>query len=513
MHITPKPEKYRSIKSNLLIRADGDQTMGLGHLMRCLSLAQAWTDRGGNAQFVCAACPPILAERFKSEGFSVTALGGKSGGGEDLRETLHLAQANDVDWIVLDGYHFGPDFSDKFSKSGIKVLEIDDCAPRRPFQADILLNQNIYADAGLYPDRGSATRLLTGSRYVLLRREFWPLRGQNHEIRKKADRMLITMGGSDPENITGRILESLRGLESQLTVMAVVGAANPHLDNLKTIFDGFNPESRLMSNVREMSDLMKWADFAIIAAGSTCWEMAFMGLPSLMFVLAENQKLNAESLAECGLSVNFGSPHQFDWELLNSHVLSLMDDLETRKRMSQRGQQLVDGYGLERILAAMFRESVWLRKAQSSDCAILWEWANDPVARGNSFSSVSIPWQDHIEWFQKRIENPDCLLLIAANDADDKVGYVRFEFDGTRATISIALAPSFRGQGFGRKIVHAGIRELMTKRPASEVHAFIKPNNIASIKVFSDTGFTQVGCEMLKGQDALHFILNQEVAP
>ena len=266
----------------LVIRADADSRLGTGHVMRCLALAQAWQDAGGRALFLMAPAPPALKTRLLSEGMEVLALEHGSGSPEDARETAQLARSRGADWVVVDGYHFGADYQRLIKDSGLRLLCIDDYGHAAHYSADLVLNQNINATEELYPSREANTRLLLGTRYVLLRREFWPWRGWRREIPAVARKVLVTLGGGDPDNVTLKVIQALAQVEIEgLEAVVVVGAANPHLQELQAVVKDLPFPIRLESNVTNMPELMAWADVAITAGGSTCWESAFMGLPAL----------------------------------------------------------------------------------------------------------------------------------------------------------------------------------------------------------------------------------------
>jgi len=190
----------------LLVRVDSGINMGSGHVMRCLALAQAWQDGGGDAVFVLATESPNAEARLTAEGFEVVYINAKPGSAEDARLTTKLAHKYGASWVVVDGYHFGGDYQKIIKEAGLNLLFIDDYGHAGYYPADIVLNQNIHADEDLYRNRASYTKLLLRTRYVLLRREFLRWQGYKREIPEIARKMLVTMGGSDPQNVTLKVL-------------------------------------------------------------------------------------------------------------------------------------------------------------------------------------------------------------------------------------------------------------------------------------------------------------------
>jgi len=147
-------------RGNLVIRADGSTLIGSGHIMRCLALAQAWQDAGGGVLFLMGTGVPILEERLKSEGMDTAHLRAHAGSTDDAVETANLAQEVGATWVVLDGYHFDAVYQRTIKDSGVRLLFIDDNGHADHYYADIVVNQNIHAHAGLYTNREPYTQLL-----------------------------------------------------------------------------------------------------------------------------------------------------------------------------------------------------------------------------------------------------------------------------------------------------------------------------------------------------------------
>lgn len=338
----------------LLIRADANTQIGTGHVMRCLALAQAWQDAGGQAKFVQASAAPALETRLIAEGIDIARLSASPGSATDSAQTVALAQKMGATWVVVDGYQFDAAYQQAMKRAGLPLLVVDDYGHASHYYADLVLNQNIHADESLYSNREPHTRLLMGARYVLLRREFWPWRGWRREIPAVAHRVLVTLGGGDPDNQTLKVFQALQQVDADdLEAIVVVGASNPHFEELRSEIRNSPLAIRLVHNVANMVELMAWADVAVSAGGSTCWEMAFMGLPTILLVLAENQRGIAEGLSQAGVALNLGSFEQ----VISAHIVralsNLIESRHRRQQMSHDGQEMVDGIGSKRVLSAL----------------------------------------------------------------------------------------------------------------------------------------------------------------
>ena len=307
---------------NLLLRAESGAAIGMGHRMRCLALAQAWRDCGGLARFALPHSSP--------------------GSPEDARQLAARARAIDADWVVVDGYVFGPEYQRALQAAGCKVLLLDDCGHGGRYSAHLILNQNLHAVESLYGDRAAYTRLLLGSQYTLLRREFRRLASRCRAI-SPGRRILVTLGGSDPDNVTAQILESIRssGL-ANAELIVVAGPANPWRDRIAAAATKLPFPARVETRA-DMPALMAWADVAISAGGSTCWELAFMGVPFLVLPIADNQRPIAASLCARGVAL------PWSWNHGPERLSGLLEDTALRAGMARRGRELVDGQGAVRV--------------------------------------------------------------------------------------------------------------------------------------------------------------------
>ena len=181
------------------------------------------------------------------------------------------------------------------------------------------------------------------------------------------------------------------------------------------------------------------ADVAISAAGITCWEMCLLGLPAVLIDVAENQTPVAHELERQGVAIHAGSRRQVTPEDIAARLKLLLAAPERRAAMSERGRKLVDGCGAERVVSTMQPLTLHLRQAEQKDCRLLWEWANDPATRAASFSTETIPWEQHQAWFEDKMKDPNCLLLIGENSkAGPSVKYDWIRDLGGKARLTLA---------------------------------------------------------------------------
>lgn len=494
----------------LLIRADASIAMGTGHVMRCLALAQAWQDAGGRVVFAMAQSTESVRERLANESCDMLAVSSAIGSTEDLQQAAAFAREHSCEWVVVDGYLFGADYQKGLKAASQKVLFLDDYGHAQRYSAEVVLNQNLSASAELYSHRECQTRLLLGPKYALLRREFNAWRDWERAISSNCCRVLVAMGGSDERNVTATVIEGLRLTAlKELEVTVLVGGSNPHLRGLQDMVAGSPLKMRLLKDVSNVGELMADADFAISAAGTTCWELCLLGLPSLLINVADNQTTVARELHNRGCAIHVG--HDIAAENIAENIKRLSNDHELRQSLSRRSQQLVDGKGATRVVSALRGvQSLRLRRAEEKDRHLLWEWANDPEVRTHSFSPDPISWETHVAWFDAKLNAlrrpvPTGMILIAEDGNGSPLGQIRFDLrpDG-EWEVSVSLDQKMRGRGLAAELIESGVRQVLTNHPGARIHAFIKPENTASVKAFQRAAFRNAGRDQVRGNAAIH---------
>lgn len=345
---------------HLCIRADADGRIGTGHIMRCIALAQAWQDKGGKVTFI-SYCENIgLMARISDEGFQSIAIKKPHPHPDDLAQTLAylnspspLTHYSSSRWLVLDGYHFTPDYQKAIRDAGMLLLVVDDMNHLERYCADIILNQNNNAQKQRY-NCDENTILLEGTDYVFLRREFLTHSNFNRVIPSRARKILVSLGGADPDNVTLKVIQALCLLsELQIKITIVVGPANVHEGYLRSVLPSTGLNYNLLINPPNMFDLMADADLAISAGGGTYWELAYMGVPCVMIILADNQQGVAEELANMGVVFNLGWHNILSCEDIAQAVYSVIISDQARRDMLQKGQTIINGYGASLTINAM----------------------------------------------------------------------------------------------------------------------------------------------------------------
>lgn len=462
------------------MRADASVTTGTGHAMRCLSLAQALVDGGHQVVLAAAELAPSLSRRFEAESVDVAHID-LAGPDDDLHQLEALAGRMGADVVVVDGYQFDSDYVAGIARHG-RVLIVDDLG-RAGLDAGLVVNQNHYAAAADYPSRAPDTELLLGPRYALLRREFAsgpPARRAVGDL----DRVLVSLGGSDPQDATRRLMVALRHVPE---LRVIVGAL--HSDRQRLADEVVAAGGTVLADVADMPAQLAWADLVVGAAGTSALEFASAGLPAVLVVAAENQERVARSLERAGTAINLGRPDAAVAERLADVLDALSTDAERRERMSAAGRHMVDGRGASRVVACM-EAALVLRPATERDDRILFEWANDPTVRAASFSTAPIPWEEHRAWLRTRLGDPHSRLYVA-DLAGQPIGAARFALQPPRATIAVSVAAEARGRGIGERLIALASHRLFAETKVTGIDAWIRPGNAASIRSFVAAGYVR----------------------
>jgi UDP-2,4-diacetamido-2,4,6-trideoxy-beta-L-altropyranose hydrolase len=363
-----------SFIERVAIRVDASTEMGMGHLMRCLSIANALAADGTKVFFLLRSHAASLAGLIEAEGHEVRLLAdperhrddaGTAGAGHspwlpttwqrDAEQTLEvIGQIGPTDWLIVDHYALDARWQRLQRQLVPRILAIDDLADR-PHDCDILLDQNFVVDMevryrGLLP---ATCRQLLGPRYALLRPEFAEQRkslvGRSGEVH----RILLCYGGSDPSNETAKALRALKSLSHHsLAVDVVIGRSNPHADAVSKLCLEL-PRTELHRDVHNMAELLRRADLAIGAGGGMSWERCCLGLPTIAVDIAANQIDPLTKLAETGALIYLGSAQALSEDEIKTSIRSLMHDPARTKRMGEIAGTLVDGNGCRRVHAAI----------------------------------------------------------------------------------------------------------------------------------------------------------------
>lgn len=471
------------------IRADGSSDIGLGHVVRCMSLAHMLKD-DFFIHFVALKIPDSLKIDIIQNGWDVTLI-------EKESDFLKKLTGNEV--VVLDGYHFDSDYQKQIKGKGCKLVCIDDFHDQH-FYAELVIN---HAPGVTVEDYAGEpyTKYLLGPGYALLRPEFLDNSSQLIKNSNSIKNIFVCFGGSDCKNLTAKILLWLP--QDDYSVTVVLGNAYSHQDALnKVIEERQDLEIIVKSSLsaKEMRSEIERADLAIVPASGISLEVLVVSTPMIIGYYTSNQIIMYKGMVE---KKGFYDAFDFNRDKFIDAFKAANENYELPENdnTSNISKKLKSEF---KKLKSQIELSV--RRATKEDIDDLFEWANDPVTRENSFNQEKIDYDSHVKWALNKVSDSDCLFLIFEDAKSQKIGFVRFDKNEQKNwIISINIAPSQRGKGYSVELLRRAVKYFINLK-GEEVLAYIKKVNTASIKAFERAGF-EVQKELnLKGEESMLMI-------
>jgi UDP-2,4-diacetamido-2,4,6-trideoxy-beta-L-altropyranose hydrolase len=474
----------------IAFRADASIELGTGHVMRCLTLATALRDQGAECQFISGLLEGNMLQAIQDKGFKASSIAASDDWKQDADQTQSLLSGEPVDWLIVDHYGLDSRWENALKSNYQKLMVIDDLADR-PHNCDLLLDQNLGRLASDYkPFLPNTCQLLIGPQYALLRPEFAQWR--DYSLKRRAahpelKHLLISMGGTDYPNSTSQILEALKQaplpLDCRITV--VMGASSPWTQQVTGIAKIMPWKTEVAVNVSNMAELMANSDLAIGAAGSTTWERCCLGLPSLVVILAENQKSSGEHLIRLEAGILLELFTNITQAL--SRAITDASNLRILHRFSEAASQITSGQGIS-FIGNHFNQSK-IRKMHESDLKMILSWRNHPKIRACMHSQHEISLNEHRNWFLNTVENSKKHLLIFENK-NEALGFVSFietSGDGD-ADWGFYVSPS-APKGSGKLLGHAALQYGFSTLNLKKIRGEVLQNNSVSQAFHRMLGF------------------------
>lgn len=396
-----------------------------------------------------------------------------------------------TDWVIADHYALDARWHRMVAgELHCRVGAIDDLADR-PLQVQLLVDHNADPDHGAKYKKvlRPSAPMLGGPRFALLSKRY--RRARPYEFKAQVGSIGIFMGGTDPAGATCEALRACREVARFGGDIEVVSASQARHHNELLELARRWPRTHVLSDLPDLSEFFGRHDLQVGAAGGASWERCCLGAPAVVCSIAANQEQVLANLARLG-AVRAVAGEAPASQSLGRAVAELLADPGARQAMSRVARGLVDGLGSARVagvLTASAGVRLQLRSAQAEDEQLLLEWANDDQARLHAFNPARIGAQEHAHWFRARLDSPSCVLLIAQTPAGLPAGLVRFELVGSCWELSYSLDAMFRGWGLARPLLAGAIRRFGERTGGMRVVGFVKPDNIASLRVFRSLGF------------------------
>ncbi|WP_019153816.1 UDP-2,4-diacetamido-2,4,6-trideoxy-beta-L-altropyranose hydrolase [Robertmurraya massiliosenegalensis] len=312
---------------DILIRADASVEIGSGHVMRCLTIAEAMKKKGHQVTFFMEVLPGDLTSVVEGKGYPV----------------VRNMQSTDI--CIIDHYQIDEEWEKYICPHVKKIVVIDDLANRR-HECDVLIDQNVVPNFESRYDLlvPNDCKKLLGPNYLIMRDEFIAVRVKQRERTGEIKNLLVFMGGTDPTNETMKVLKALKKTNHSFEVIhVVVGNGNVHKEEIRTICAIQHYEYHCQ--IDYMAKLMNEVDFSIGAGGSTTWERCYVGLPSSSTIVADNQITATETAAKLGAVINLGWHEDVSVESYMNLLHSLPKRKEELLSISQKGLSLTESQG------------------------------------------------------------------------------------------------------------------------------------------------------------------------
>ncbi len=526
----------------IVIRVDSSSRIGVGHVMRCLTLANQLKSEEHRIVFLCKQQQGDVNNIIKESGFEVELLSKPAfdisyeqneslwlgchfkDDAKECQQKISLLKLKPVDLLIIDHYSLDHKWQNLLMPYCKKIMVIDDLANRKHV-CDILLDQTFGRSQS---DYGGLTpqycMKLVGNEYILLRDEFKILRKKSQKRRKLyiteynkkhsngpvPANIIITMGGSDPENLSQKALLAIEKLTQQtrkITTKVVISSQSKHLGTL-ALFCQNNTWASLIIDSKSMAELMLTADIAIGACGGTAWERCALGLPCLTTVNAENQQVIANNLANKGAIINLGWHQNITIDSISFALKNLQNDIDKYAKMVNACFDVCDGVGARKVaqfittktMNTVLRKQYEItnelvfRDATLDDCELTFHWQSNKKIRQYFTTPETPSWQEHSQWYQGCLKDKNRTLLILQDQYQNNIGLLRLDKQKTNQKtancyeISIIIAPKHQGNSFSV----IALKNLVKLNESAQYIATIDTKNTASQRAFIKAGFEKM---------------------
>lgn len=500
---------------NIVFRTDASIDIGTGHVMRCLSLADSLRESGETCMFVCKKWQGNMTEMIRARGHSVIELPPSesmfiNSEEADAIDTLEALHQIEFDWMLVDHYQLGAQWEAIVKPHSKRLMVIDDLANREHI-CDLLLDQN----HGRTPDAYQMLvphdcQIRTGADHALLRPQFSATRAAS--LARRADgrlkHILVTMGGIDKDNASSRVLDALTccELDADCKITVVMGSSSPWIAYIAEKAASMPWQTRLISNVANMAELMCNSDLAITAAGTTLWELCCLGVPIIASITAENQKPSALALQASDALLLVSDLLMLQREL---PVLLLQCQSPSRlKELSLASRAITDGCGTHRIaqtLLASIAPSCSIRMMQQADLDLVLAWRNHPDTRQHMLTQHTISQTEHEAWYTRHAIDPTQQLLIVEEEGKP-FGFVRLNTALTEKTAEwgFYIAPGMP-KGSGKKLGNMTLDYAFDALDLQKLTGSVLTHNTRSIQFHKSLGFVQEAMPVPASDDLLTF--------
>ena len=484
------------MKPNIIIRADGGTSIGKGHIIRCLALADMLKN-DFNITFAVQEPSESVVKSIRSVTEMIIHLPQTN---DYVADAIHFTEFLDSkDIVLLDGYHFKTDYQKAIKEKGCKLVCIDDLHAWH-FVADAIINHAEGINESMYSAE-KYTRFYFGLDYALLRKVFL-----KHSATKKINaikKVFISMGAADITNLTQKFTEALLEVNGIEEIHLMLGSINPNLSSIDSLIapkESLGKKNKKVNIIKhfnisaeELAQHLTNCDVAICPASSISIESCAIGTGLVAGYSAPNQMGILEGLTKNNAVVNIGDMNALNTLQIKVKFEELTKHPEQFNVLIGNQKKMIDGRSPERFIKLfknLMTEKLHFRFAKESDVDIYYKWTNDPLVRSNSFNQNPVEYNDHVNWFLSKLNSKECHFYLFLNEENKHAGQVRIDSNGKETIIGISIDEAFRGKSLGAEMLKQSTDDYLHKHSSAVIVAYIKEENVASFNIFKKAGFS-----------------------
>lgn len=474
-----------------VLRADGNQHIGLGHIYRSIALANILKDK---FDIKIVTKSNSLLQPINQAEKEVVLIPENTKLIDEPRWFSENFPENTI--VVLDGYQFDENYQKKIKEFNFKLVYIDDLA-QCVQHADIVINHSPGVKKSDYRVN-CKTYFALGLDFAILRPSFLEFKAEKKVKKATEQSVFVSFGGADPCDFTFKSVKELVEISSITSINVLLGAGYCH----DKIYDLKSKKIKIHKNLNE-SDvfyLMKNQDLAIVPASTTSMELATLNMPMFLGYFAENQESIYNGFIERNSAIPLGDFNEYDFSKLKIEIDNFNSDRIHSK-------PIIFNNSKESLLKIFEFNNVTIRTVESKDVEFLFRLSNEVIVRKNSFNSNSILYDEHKKWFADQlILNSNLFFIIQLNGKE--IGDVRYEFKNNHYEIGISISEEYRGKGYAKEGLNLAIKRYFEEN-LLPIYAFIKKTNEPSINLFKKLGFQFLKVEKVKDEESLVFTLEK----
>jgi len=486
---------------NIGIKVDGDNRIGMGHLMRSKELANVFRAKGHKVKFLMKY--PLGMELVEGCGYEILRIAEHQDSKLEFEEAAAVCKGNGIGMLVIDSYDVVPECFEILKSQGILTTYIDDlnCFQQ---QADFVVNGNVYGKNLGYEKGFDGQNFLLGSEFFILRDEFRSARRKDSV--GNVENILVTTGGTDPHGIVDRIAGLINGKGETFGKIKFHFVLGNGFAGPDEIMDKYKDVDAIVfhRNVKQMSRLMGAVDIAIASSGTTVYELFYMGVPTIAFCMVENQKYVFEEITDQELVMPIRLEDILETDEIIDKLEGLIENRDRRALLSEKTKTVVDGHGAERIYESLMdifevgegmkEARIFLRPIKTDDEEILVKWRNQDRIIEGLFSHRGPTLEEHRRWFARYVEDQsreEFMICLAKSEKPiGTIGLSNIDSEDRKAEYGILIGePDCLGKGFAREaselILDYGFNQLNLQK----IYLKVLEKNEAAVALYKKIGF------------------------